>query len=332
MTNWERIIQQCWERLPALDALAAHSQQFILRILIPRIFHRGYPSNPQWDLVSDEASVALTGWRRYRGSFDIAFPRRQVALYVGENEPSHWPEDADVACAMMCDSGTSAAARPLVAIVEPGRILLRMPVLRALEDALPAELARYRKFIQPEPFRPAMVLAALHDLYSVAEPEAEIDDSGAVAVENASEPRQIAAFVAAASDFLLRELLEGSIDTGLGHSLTLRGPELIRALFSRACRHIFPDYLTLARTPKWREMLKLYREGLRSPQLSLAQRQGQEEICGSKVELYQRLFQQKSTAAGDSLIRALGPLAKLSGDSQAFVLRLALHPAEVALL
>ena len=122
------------------------------------------------------------------------------------------------------------------------------------------------------------------------------------------------------------------MDAGLGRPITFRGPDLLRALFSAACRRIFPDYQTLRQTRKWRHILELYRGGLRCPQLSLAQRQGREDIHRPKAELYRILFQQNSTAAGDSFLRALGPLAISSGDAQSFTLRLAPHPGEKALL
>src|SRR5206468_5433382 len=60
--------------------------------------------------------------------------------------------------------------------------------------------------------------------------------------------------------------------------------------------------------------------------------QGGAEIEGKKSEIYEKLFAQNSTAAGDSLVRALGPLLRVSGDSKCFKVRLALHPGETALL
>lgn len=331
VTNWEQIIRQCWERLPALDTLVAHAPQFILRTLIPRLFARGNPADPQWELISDEAVPALTGWRRYRGSFDPAFPSREVAVYIGQADPSCWPEDADLSFALICETSTLETAKPSVSVLTGRRALLRLPILRALEAAVPAELDRYRKFIQPEPFRPAMILTALHDLQSITDPE---QDLAALTPhsENAASVRQMVAFVEVASDFLVHELIEGSIDVGRTRPVTLRGPDLLRALFSTAFRRDFPHYQTLKRGPKWRDMLKLYRDAVGFAPLTLAQRQGRDEIRQPKADVYSALFRQNSTATGDSLIRALGPLVKTSGDSQAFALRLPLHPGESALL
>lgn len=331
VTNWEQIIQQCWERLPALDALTAHIPDFVFRILIPRLFPGGNPNDPQWELVSDESVVALTGWRRYRGSFDADFPKRDVALYIGEKQPSCWPEDSSLAFAMICESDTKSDALPSAVVVNAGRIHLRLPVFRPLEDAVPAELSRYRKFIQPEPFRPAIVLAALHELKSFVDTREQGHDAR-LAPEGSGGLTQIETFAVTATDFLLSELFEGSVNTGIGKPLTLRGSEILRALFSKSCRERFPNYRTLVRTPRWREVLSVYRKALTSPDLSLDSRQGREQITGSKAEVYERLFAQKSTAAGDSLVRALGPLIKTSGDSKAFAVCFTLHPAERLLL
>jgi hypothetical protein len=51
-----------------------------------------------------------------------------------------------------------------------------------------------------------------------------------------------------------------------------------------------------------------------------------------KAEMMLELFGQTSTAAGDSFLRVLGPLAEISGTPQEFSMRLAMHPAEALLL
>jgi hypothetical protein len=332
VTNWEQIIRQCWERLPALDTLVAHAPQFILRTLVPRLFARGNPADPQWELISDEASAALTGWRRYRGSFDPSFPSREIALSVSANEPSSWLDDADVSFAMVCEGGAAETAQPSMKVEDGGRrVVLRLPVLRALQAAVPAEIRRYSKFIQPEPFRPAMILAALHDLQSRTDPEQELN-AQRINGEHSSSIRELETFLEVASDYLIHSLLEGSVDVGHKQPITLRGPALLRAVFSVACRNAFSDYQTLKRAPKWLDIIRLYCEALRSQHLTLPQRQGREAVRRPKGELYQMLFRQKSTAAGDSVIRSLGPLVTSSGDSKEFTLSLVPHPGEKALL
>jgi hypothetical protein len=55
-------------------------------------------------------------------------------------------------------------------------------------------------------------------------------------------------------------------------------------------------------------------------------------VEGTKATLLRDLFGQKSTAAGDSLLRVLGPLVEWSGNAEVFSLRFTLHPGEKAAL
>jgi hypothetical protein len=331
VTNWEQILQQCWERLPGLDALSAHVPDFVLRILIARLFPRGNPSDPQWEATSTESVAALTGWRRFRGSFDPDFPKREVAIYINNKRPSSWPEDTTVAFAFVCDDDLRSSRRPSAVVGSPGRIELHLPMFRPLEHGIPAEVSRYSKFIQPEPFRPATILAALHELKSFVDFKEQDRVDSLAAGEMGRQP-QVDSFVVSATDLLLSELFEGAVSTAVGKPITLRGTELIRALFSESCRYRFPHYRTLMRTPRWRQMLNTYHTALISSKLDTRALQGGAEIEGKKSEIYEKLFAQNSTAAGDSLVRALGPLLRVSGDSKCFKVRLALHPGETALL
>jgi hypothetical protein len=345
-TNWEQLLSRCWETLPALDALSAHAKDCVLRILVPRLFLRGNPANPVWEQVSDESSAVLTGWHILRGTFDEAYPQREVAISVIDKEPQSWPQDVDVCIALVCDASMQettdafglrdADVTPSASLLNEGQrncILMRLPVLRPLEERLPAELERYRKYIQPEPFRPITILTALHELESFLGNLSDSDsDAELNQMERESEIRRVSAFVDIAVDFVIRELMIGTVDVGIGRPIQLRGPELLRALFTAACRRRFPQYQTLVKTAKWREILSTYRMGVCSDCLNLAQRQGRENIVMPKAEMFKTLFGQTSTAAGDSFLRILGPLVETSGTTKSFSLRMAMHPAEVALL
>ncbi len=336
-TNWEQILSRCWETLPALDALAVHAPEMVYRILVPKLFPKRNPAALMWEQLSDEASAVLTGWHILRGTFDNAYPQRDVALCVTDKEPESWPLDVDICIAFVCDASTDASVTPTVELPDKDQgnfILMRLPTLQPLEEQIPADLQRYRKYIQPEPFRPITILTALHDLEVFWDNLSDNADDTDIFLppEEQSEMKRVAAFVDIAVDFILRELLAGKVDIGNGHLIPLRGPELLRALFIQVCRRRFPEYQTLIGTAKWREILSIYRKGLRSNRLTSAERQGQKKIDMPKAEMYKELFGQTSTAAGDSFIKKLGPLVEAKGSPKSFSLRLTMHPAEVTLI
>ena len=177
-------------------------------------------------------------------------------------------------------------------------------------------------------------MTALHDLEAFL--GNLIDNSNDVdalpRLEEQAEKDRVTAFIDITVDFVLRELLAGLVDVGIGSPISLRGPELLRALFIQACHHRFPQYQTLIGTAKWQDILSSYREGVRSDRLNTAQRQGLEDITMSKREMYETLFGQMSTAAGDSFIKKLGPFVAVKKSPKSFSIRLAMHPAENALM
>ena len=336
-TNWEQILSRCWETLPALDALAAQAPNRILRTLIPKLFPKGTPATPVWEWLSDDSNAILTGWYILRGTFDDDYPQREIALCVADKEPESWPQDVDVCIALVCDASVDPDVTPKAELLDQDDgcfILMRLPILRPLEDRIPAELQRYGKYIQPEPFRPVTILTALHDLEAfIGDLIDNSDDADMLAYpEEQTEIKQATAFAGITVDFILRELLVGMVDVGIGAPISVRGPELLRALFTQACRRRFPQYQTLTRTEKWQEILSNYQEGVSSDGLNSAQRQGLEDITMSKAEMYETLFDQKSTAAGDSFIKKLGAFVEVKKNSKSFSLRLAMHPAENALI
>lgn len=336
-TNWEQILSRCWETLPALDVLAAQAPSMILRTLIPKLFPKGTPAKPDWEWLSDDSNAILTGWYILRGTFDDNYPQREIALCVSDKEPESWPWDVDACIALVCDSSVDPDVTPRAELLDKDDgcfILMRLPILRPLEDRIPAELQRHGKHIQPEPFRPATILAALHDLEAFLGDQIDNSDDADVLTypEEQAEVKQVTAFVNITVDFVLRELLAGTVDVGMSTPISLRGPELLRALFTQACRHRFPEYQTLTKTEKWQEILSNYHEGVSSDRLTSAQRQGLEDITMPKTEMYETLFGQKSTAAGDSFIKKLGAFVKAKKNSKSFSLRLTMHPAEITLI
>ena len=335
-TDWEQILARCWETLPSLDALVAHAPDILRRILVPRLFPQGRPASPQWERIIDESSMIPSGWQILRGTFDKSYPQREVALFIGNEEPDRWPQDVDLCVVILCDSRLDDDVESSVELIEkagiPG-IGIRLPVMKSLEDQVPAELERYRKYVQPEPFRPSTILSAAHDLEVYLDDLGTRDDSDTKSpIEEEARMRRAKAFVTITLDFIVREMIQGAVDVGGGQPIHLRGPELLHALFASVCRRRFPEYQTLVKTPTWREVIKTYRRGLTSPSLNLAERQGRQNLKMPKAEMMREMFGQTSTAASDSLLRVLGALADTSGTPQQFSMRLSMHPAEVLLL
>jgi hypothetical protein len=335
-TDWEQILARCWETLPALDALAAHTPDILRRVLMPTLFPTGNPSSPQWEHIADESSSSLSGWQILKGTFDESYPRREVALFIATDEPECWPRDVDLCVVLLCDSRLEKGVESTAELVEKDGmvgVVFRLPVMKPLEQLLPAELERHHKYIQPEPFRASTIISAVHDLEVYLGHLGGKDDSDTQSpVEEEARMRRAKAFVTITLDFIVREIMQGAVDVGSAHPIQLRGRELLHALFASACRSRFPDYQTLVKTPAWRGVIEAYRRGLRSSHVNSTARQGRQNIKMGKAEMMQEMFGQTSTAAGDSFLRLLGPLAETSGTPQEFSMRLAMHPAEVSLL
>src|SRR5262249_38333984 len=183
-------------------------------------------------------------------------------------------------------------------------------------------------YLHPEPFRPMTVIAAVHELESVAGRLAPApgDDRPSDETETEGPLPALRSFVGIVVAFLLRETLQGRVPLGPKSSVRQRGVELVRALFSAACRTKFPEYRTLITHRHWTDLLDTYRKALRAYSLSDSQRQGEAPAEGPKADLLRTLLGQKSVAAGDSFLRLLGPLVDTSGTANAFALRFTLHP------
>jgi hypothetical protein len=333
IADWEHVLARCWDTLPAQDSLLAHAPEMVWRVLAARLFPECPGSDEHWERTSDDSITTLTGWRFLRGSFDDDFPQRDVALWIGVGTPPEWPDAVDLAIALVCDPAATAEASALLdADHAVPRLTLRLPLLRPLSEYVPAELERYRKYLQPEPFRALTVVAAVHELEALAgrlQPASQFEAGG----DGGNGPLPaLQSFVEITAAFLLREVLQGGVNLGPRTSVKQRGVELVRALFSVACRCKFPGYRTLVTHHHWTDLLVTYRNALQAEANSDLQRRGEAAVTGPKADLLRTLFGQKSAATGDSLLRLLGPLVTVSGNADAFSLHLTLHPGEALAL
>jgi hypothetical protein len=331
VSDWEQVLARCWDTLPAQDSLLAHAPDMVWRVLAARLFTESPGADAHWERTSDDSVTALTGWRFLRGSFDEDFPQRDLAVWIGTGGPTEWPDAIDLAVALVCDpSATAEASSTLDAGHPTPRLTLRLPLLRPLGPYVPSELERYHKYLQPEPFRPLTVIAAVHEIEAVAGRREPAGRDGGPDADGP--PPELQSFVNITMSFMLGELLQGRVNLGPKSSVTQRGLELMRALFSAACRGKFPEYRTLFTHHHWTELLATYRKALRAESTSDPQRRGEEAVTGQKSDLLRMLFAQKSAAAGDSYLRLLGPLVDVSGSAGDFSVRLALHPGETLAL
>jgi hypothetical protein len=320
VTDWEQVLARAWETLPAHDALLAHAPDMVWRVLGSRLFPEVPGSDAHWERTSGDVETALTGWRYLRGTFDEDYPSRDVALWIGTTAPTDWPADVDVALAFVCAGDPAGEASAVQDFQNPvPRVTFTLPLLRPLAGVVPAELDRYRKYIQPEPFKALTIITAVHELSSLAEPEEAGSSSGLVS------------FIDVTMEFLEREILQGMVNLLPKVSVQQRGPELVRATFTAACRKKSPGYRTLIKHHNWTEPLKAYRKALRLTTLTDVQRHGEAAVTGTKAVLARTLFEQKSVAAWDSQLRLLGPLVETDGTADSFSIRFARHPGEAIL-
>src|SRR5262249_21191046 len=154
-------------------------------------------------------------------------------------------------------SPTADASSLLETQHDAPRVTLRLPFLRPLEEYVPHELERYRKYLHPEPFRPMTVIAGVHELESLAGRLAPAPGGDRPSDETETEGPlpALRSFVGIVVAFLLRETLQGRVPLGPKSSVRQRGVELVRALFSAACRTKFPEYRTLITHRHWTDLL-----------------------------------------------------------------------------
>ena len=317
------VLLRAWETLPAYDALLSHAAEMLGSIVLPHLLNEGRTVG-SWAVHDSSESENLTGWRRYRGSFDDDFPDRLLAIASGNELPKDWPRDVDLGLFfVITDEKTTDLPHPQTILEidsEVARVKVAFPALRPIMGILPAEIERYRKFIDPEPFRPLSLLAALTEL-------SHRRDDGTTEFRLRAD-----AFTRSVIEILLRSSIQGSVELRPGAAISQSGAELVRALFSQAMRRRYPGYVRLARDKRWREALKIYRQALHGETVTSLHRDGLRRVEGEKADLYEGLFRQPSTAAGDSFVRSLGPLIICHETGRKFAFTFTSHPAERALL
>ncbi len=314
-----------WGSLPALDALVEHMPGMIKKILLPSILDKVLIAAGKWIKHDSLRDRELDGWDYYQGTFNDDFPDRVIAIWVGTQEPTHWPDQVDLAVYFHLNKEVRAEyinnMGALSVSSEFAQLRLVFPVLLPISQTLPAEIDRFKKFLAPEPFRPATLMAA------VAEIQRRINDK-----EVSDNVRfKAKSFVHSALEIVSRVAIRGQVEAGLKKSVQLSGVEYLRAQFVQAMRRRYPKYIPLPHGIGWRERLAQYRAALEQLADNQSYRLGDEPIAGKKGEIYLQLFQQDSTAAGDSFIRGLGQLIIFEENGRNIRLRFHQHPGEIEL-
>lgn len=332
--DWEGVLSRAWETLPSFDTILSHTPNYLWRIVLPLLFPNEGNEKLKWVQVSDDRDHTLTGWYRLRGTFDDNYPSREIGLWIGTDLPQKLPHDVDLCISLICEGDPASEAD---ARIEESKGLvhavLHLPVLKPLFANLPSELERAHKHIQPEPFNLGIILHAIHDIEAVMG-GLLVDSEITEQIENVQGDKErvrARTFVKNVMEFVLREGFQGRIQAGK-YSLTQYGKELVRALFTQACKLRFPQYESLMNIPSWRDIHERYRTCLSLEHLTPNQRRGKDPLTGTKAELLESLFSQTSSTVGDTYLRLLGSLIEKSGSPHQFELRFSQHPAEKALL
>ena len=78
---WANGLARCWDSMPGVSALAEMVPELVTRVLLPRLFTGlGRPAG-EWASLESDARSAVSGFQILRGSFDTAFPVREVAVW-----------------------------------------------------------------------------------------------------------------------------------------------------------------------------------------------------------------------------------------------------------
>lgn len=315
--TWEldELILRCWETLPAFDSLMSHAVGLVSSTLVSWWFGDHAESCGRWT----EVEPTIGPDRRFEGEFDPSFPDRRVRVEVRDRAVPLGPSDDAELVVRFVVCGEGACLCDLEVADDPGLpvlVTVTLPLLAPVSE-MSSALARYCKFLDPEPLRPIHLLAAL------AEVEAQKEHP------EVPEPMRLRTevFRREVCDFLGSLLLQGEVMLGKDKRIRLSGVRLLRAQATRGLRQRYPDYRPLRRVPRWRDELSRYRRALVAPDMSPKQRVGVSPVEGAKYAVLQRLEQQ-SVAAGDSLVRSLESLLDSEGGKEEYRLWFRLHDLE----
>ena len=330
--------------MPAVSALAEGVPELVSRVLLPKLFSGLGKANGEWAFFEGDTRVSVAGFKLVRGSFDPDFPAREVAVWVGQQEPPKWPEDVDLCLGFVCEVATDGSVQPGASITNlegTPRVILTMPTLVPFDGQVPRKslattsTSNRNRFVRrmscltsvklqaasranPRPIMPATARPG-NSLIAQAAPRRPRCESS---------PR----FETSASTTSMSYLIHGEVDAGMGGPY-VTGPELIRrsspslvkASVTQATRHSSPAPIG----SRWSKHIE---RDWQADISTLASGVGKKEVMMTKADAFRLLFNQTSTAAGDSFIRSLGPLANVTAASDSWSIRFSLHPGEAASL
>ncbi|MDW8243297.1 MAG: ATP-binding protein [Thermogemmata sp.] len=240
-TVWESTLARCWQSMPGISALAEMAPELVRQILLPKLFVGLCRAGGKWVVLESDVRARIAGFQIFRGSFDAAFPAREVAVWVDQREPIQWPDDVDLCIGFICRSETEWGTRPSAEITNLEgipRLVLEMPVLVPMDSALPDEIAHYKKYIQPEPLRPVHLLLGLRELQVFDETPRKVASGRSQTRKNPHDNalsavgrNKLSVFKELCIDHLLRFLVQGEINVGASRPVQHCGPEFLRAFF-----------------------------------------------------------------------------------------------------
>jgi hypothetical protein len=233
------------------------SDGFLARILVEPTFNGWQRSDPRQVNISGVYYDLLL----FTGTFDPRYPDRTVAISVAAVPQSIKPEwrkaDPDADLELRFDLNYRIAPsepnRLLVHEERPDVAVFQLNLARVERDVALKILPDFlHEYYSPDQLTPFLSLSLIQHLY-------------ANAGERPDDRQRVAALSNPLRQFILTLLLNDQLETmPTTYASTMVGPERIKDLFRQMVRILYPDYVTLMSSKKWKENLQQYNYALQA--------------------------------------------------------------------